>query len=116
MRTRAAIAEGRRHETVLDVTVPATSDKLDNVASAVAARDRGETAESEEDVIARCCLLLMICNTAQKMTWPAHGAHHRHSLVTMTFQILRRQCDNFGGFLGRRHDVPSVAAWVVPPI
>jgi hypothetical protein len=42
---------------------PATSDKLDNVASAVAARDRGETAESEEDVIAGCCLLLMICNT-----------------------------------------------------
>jgi hypothetical protein len=58
----------------------------------------------------------------QKMTWSAHGAHHRHSLGTMTFQprsrlrrsppisgkTLRRQCDNFGGFLGRRHDVPSV--------
>ena len=28
-----------------------------------AARDRGETAESEENVIAGCCLLLMICNT-----------------------------------------------------
>jgi hypothetical protein len=56
------------------------------------------------------------------MTWSAHGAHHRHSLGTMTFQprsrlrrsrpisgkTLRRQCDNFGGFLGRRHDVPSV--------
>jgi hypothetical protein len=71
-----------------------------------AARDRGETAESEENVIAGCCLLLMICNTDGR-SWrrprkPPKLSHWRRK-VFPEMGRLRRSRERGWNFI-----VPSV--------
>jgi hypothetical protein len=71
-----------------------------------AARDRGETAEGEENVIAGCCLLLMICNTDGR-SWrgprkPPKLSHWRRK-VFPEMGRLRRSRERGWNFI-----VPSV--------